>query len=156
MTLWAWAAESAAMLHTHTYAHVCTHTHTQTHDTRAHTQWNECDFTFSVLNCLDSFNGLNGSWRMGKRGERKEDRKREKMTESEREDGVQRKEEEKENEVKAETCSVQTRENIFAVRVAVACWGGSKRLKVVKQTLVGKQCRQNARWSKNPTGSHET
>lgn len=34
----------------------------------------------------------------------KEDRKREKMTESQRGDEVQRKREEKENEVKAETC----------------------------------------------------
>lgn len=62
----------------------CTYTHARTH-----TQWNEWDFTFSVLNCLDGFYGLNGSWRMvrerRRRRGRQEEREREKTTESERE-----------------------------------------------------------------------
>lgn len=67
-------------------------THTRTH---AHTQWNEWDFTFSVLNCLDGFYGLNGSWRMGrkKRGEERKERRtgRERRWQSPRENEVQRK-----------------------------------------------------------------
>lgn len=77
----------------HMYAH--THTHSEMGG----------GFTFSVLNCLDSFYGLNGSWRMVKQKRReREDQKREKMTESERGDEVQRKKEEKKKGVKAETC----------------------------------------------------
>lgn len=105
MTSWAWAAESAAMLHTLTLTH---------------TQWNEWGFTFGVLNCLDGFYGLNGSWRMG-RERRKEGRKkgrkegreeekkgrigRERRWQSPRENEVQTKGVEKKKKgVKTETC----------------------------------------------------